>query len=260
MGKKALIVVSFGTSHERAIKAIENIERVCEEAFPEYDFFRAFTSGMIIRKLARTRNMTILNPSEIMEKLSRQGYEEVICQPTNIINGLEYEKLIGMLQPYRARIPVIRIGKPLLTDLRDYRETAKIVMDQLPEPLGPDQAFVLMGHGTDHYVNASYSQFDMMLHYLDHFDTFVGTVEGFPGLDFVVKRLKRAGKKQVTIMPLMIVAGDHAVNDMAGEDEDSWKSVLEREGFETRLIIKGLGEIDAIGRLFVEHIKEADRL
>ena len=163
MSKKALMIVSFGTSFDEAMPAIVNIEETCRRAFPDYDFYRAFTSGMIIRKLKKTKNIVIHNPQEVMEQLAAEGYEEVLCQPTHIINGMEYEKMMGMLAPYKDRIPVIRVGRPLLTDEEDYRKSCQIVMRELDRPLEPDEAFVLMGHGTEHFSNSAYCQFENML-------------------------------------------------------------------------------------------------
>lgn len=257
MSKKALMIVSFGTSFDEAMPAIVHIEETCRRAFPEYDFYRAFTSGMIIRKLKKTKNVQIDNPQEVMEKLAARGYDEVLCQPTHIINGMEYEKMMGMLRPYKEQIPVIRVGKPLLTEEEDYRKACQIVMQQLSAPLAKDEAFVLMGHGTEHYANSAYCQFENMLRDLGYENTYVGTVEGFPGLDYVIRRMKIRGIRKVYLMPLMIVAGDHARNDLAGAEADSWDSLLQAEGFETEIILKGMGEIDAIAALFVEHLQAA---
>ena len=132
MSKKALMIVSFGTSFDEAMPAIVNIEETCRKAFPEYDFYRAFTSGMIIRKLKRTKNVVIDSPEEVMEKLAAQGYEEVLCQPTHIINGMEYEKMMRMLQPYKDRIPVIRAGKPLLTEEEDSVSYTHLTLPTTP--------------------------------------------------------------------------------------------------------------------------------
>ncbi len=260
MSKKALMIVSFGTSFDEAMPAIVHIEETCRRAFPEYDFYRAFTSGMIIRKLKKTKNVQIDNPQEVMEKLAARGYDEVLCQPTHIINGMEYEKMMGMLRPYKEQIPVIRVGKPLLTEEEDYRKACQIVMQQLSAPLAKDEAFVLMGHGTEHYANSAYCQFENMLRDLGHENTYVGTVEGFPGLDYVIRRMKIRGIRKVYLMPLMIVAGDHARNDLAGAEADSWDSLLRAEGFETEIFLKGMGEIDGIADLFVEHLQAAEEI
>ena len=238
----------------------DNIEETCKKAFPDYDFYRAFTSGMIIRKWARTKNVIIHNPDEVMKRLVAEGYEEVICQPTHIINGLEYDKMMNMLLAYKDQIPTIKVGTPLLTEEEDYKEACEIVMQELEKPLAKDEAFVFMGHGTEHFANSAYSQFENMLRDLGHESTYVGTVEGFPGLDYVIRRLKIRDIKKVYVMPLMIVAGDHARNDLAGAEADSWDSILKADGFETEVIMKGLGEIDAIAEMFVKHLKKAESL
>ena len=257
MGKKALLVVSFGTSFEEALPAIVNIEETCKKAFPDYDFYRAFTSGMIIRKWARTKNVIIHNPDEVMKRLVAEGYEEVICQPTHIINGLEYDKMMNMLLAYKDQIPTIKVGTPLLTEEEDYKEACEIVMQELEKPLAKDEAFVFMGHGTEHFANSAYSQFENMLRDLGHESTYLGTVEGFPSLDYVIRRLKIREIKKVYVMPLMIVAGDHAHNDMAGDSPDSWVCQFENAGFEVCPIIKGLGEYPGIRRMYVEHAQKA---
>ena len=257
MGKKALLVVSFGTSYEEALPAIVNIEETCKKAFPDYDFYRAFTSGMIIRKWARTKNVIIHNPDEVMKRLVAEGYEEVICQPTHFLNGLEYDKMMNMLLAYKDQIPTIKVGTPLLTEEEDYKEACEIVMQELEKPLAKDEAFVFMGHGTEHFANSAYSQFENMLRDLGHESTYVGTVEGFPSLDYVIRRLKIRDIKKVYVMPLMIVAGDHAHNDMAGDSPDSWVCQFENAGFEVCPIIKGLGEYPGIRRMYVEHAQKA---
>ena len=257
MGKKALLVVSFGTSFEEALPAIVNIEETCKKAFPDYDFYRAFTSGMIIRKWARTKNVIIHNPDEVMKRLVAEGYEEVICQPTHIINGLEYDKMMNMLLAYKDQIPTIKVGTPLLTEEEDYKEACEIVMQELEKPLAKDEAFVFMGHGTEHFANSAYSQFENMLRDLGHESTYVGTVEGFPSLDYVIRRLKIRDIKKVYVMPLMIVAGDHAQNDLAGEDPDSWMNRLSSEGYEVTPVLKGLGEYPKIRQILVDHVQQA---
>lgn len=260
MGKKALVIVSFGTSYEEAVCAIENVERICQQAYPDYDFYRAWTSGMIIRKLARTKNMVIYNPEEVFEKLAQEGYEEVLCQPSHVIPGIENDKMIEMAAKYADRIPNIQIGAPLLWKEEDYYKVAQIILDELDKPLAEDEALVLMGHGSDHYANSAYSQLQNIFRSMGHENVFVGTVEGFPDIEYVISRLNRKEIKKTISMPLMIVAGDHARNDLAGDEEDSWKSILISNGYEPSFILKGLGEIDAIGELFVEHLSNAESL
>ena len=260
MAKKALMVVSFGSSYEAAMAAIENIEETCKNAFPDYDFFRAWTSGVIARKLKKTKGIDVLNPREVLDKLVEEEYEEVLCQPTYIIGGIEVDKLTVILEEYRDRIPVIRTGKPLLTDEEDYETVCRAVMGELPHPLGEKEALVLMGHGSEHHANNTYFMFEDMMRDMGYERTFVGTVEGFPRLDYIIRRLKRNRIEDVILMPLLIVAGIHVREDLAGEEEDSWKSVIDREGFRSSVIMEGLGEIDAIAAHFAEHLRNAEQI
>ena len=260
MGKKALLVVSFGTSYEDAMPAIVNLEEICQKAFPDYDFFRAFTSGFIISSLKRKKNMVVMNPEEAMEKLAGEGYEEVLCQPTHIIKGFEYDKLVRMIEPFKEQIPSIRLGAPLLSEEEDYIKACHIVMDQLPGPLADKEAFLLMGHGTEHSAHISYGKLQKVFHELGYTSTYLATVESQPGIEELVEIIRQDQIETATIMPFMIVAGDHARNDLAGDEEDSWKSILHANGFATKEILKGLGQIDAIGQIYVEHLKEATKL
>lgn len=258
MSKKALVVVSFGTSVDIAFPAITNVEEKVKQRFPDYDFFRSFTSKMIIRKLARTKNITINSPEEVFEKLVAKGYEEVVCQPTHIIPGLEYEKMLDMILPYKDDFKSLRIGRPLLAKEEDFEEVAHIVMKEIGHTLTEDEAFLLMGHGTTHSADSAFCMMEHVLRDLNYHNAFVGTVEGFPSFDYVRKRFRRKKIRKVTMMPLLIVAGDHARSDLAGEKEDSWKSVLEKDGYETEVILKGIGEIDAAAEVFAKHAVEGE--
>ena len=202
-------------------------------------------------------NYNVPTVYEVMKRLVAEGYEEVICQPTHIINGLEYDKMMNMLLAYKDQIPTIKVGTPLLTEEEDYKEACEIVMQELEKPLAKDEAFVFMGHGTEHFANSAYSQFENMLRDLGHESTYVGTVEGFPSLDYVIRRLKIRDIKKVYVMPLMIVAGDHAQNDLAGEDPDSWMNRLSSEGYEVTPVLKGLGEYPEIRRILIDHVQQA---
>ena len=260
MSKKALVVVSFGTSVDIAFPAITNVEEKVKKAFPDYDFYRAFTSKMIIRKLARTKNITINSPEEVFEKLVAKGYEDVVCQPTHIIPGMEYEKMLDMITPYKDDFASLRIGRPLLTTPEDYEDVAHIVMKELPCPLAADEAFLFMGHGTTHSADSTYCKMEHVLRDLNYDNTFVGTVEGFPDIEYIRERFRRKKIRKVIMMPLLIVAGDHARNDLAGEEEDSWRSILERDGYETEVILQGIGEIDAVAEVFADHARKSIRV
>lgn len=251
--KKALLVVSFGTTFENAVHAIERIEQEFRETFPEYDFFRVFTSGMIIRKLKRTKGIEVMDMEQALSYLYEQGYQEVLCQPTHIINGIEYEKVKKAARPYKKLFETLVIGDPLLTKEDDFYKAAQVLLEKMPE-YQEDEAVVFMGHGSVHFANGAYSQMENMFRYLGREHVYVGTVEGFPGFDYICRRLEAKKIKKVHLMLMMIVAGDHAQNDLAGE-EDSWKAKLLQMGYEVSESITGMGLLDGIAGLYVEQMR-----
>ena len=221
MNQKALAVISFGTTYTLAQDAIMQIESTLSCHVKEYDCFRAFTSKMV--------GQYVLTPEELMEQLYQKGYKEVLCQPLHIINGFEFEKMYKALSAFTDKFDKIQIGRPLLTFEDDYKACCDIVMKYAPAPK-EETALVFMGHGTAHYANASYCQLENTFRALGH------------------------------LMPFMIVAGDHAQNDMAGEEPDSWKSVLENEGFQVTVQLDGLGSFPETGQLFVSHLDKAETI
>lgn len=254
--KKAILTVSFGTSHLDTLeKTIGAIERELAEAFPDRTLYRAFTSGMVIEKLKLDHKLVIFRVEEAIEQMYRDGVREVLVQPTHIIHGLEYEKMRSQLAPYQERFSQVRIGAPLLEATKDYEEAAGLIIEDVRP--GDGESLVLMGHGTEHHTNAAYPALDYTFWAKGYKNVIVGTVEGFPEMDEVLKKLKEQQTKRVLLMPFMVVAGEHARNDMAGEDEDSWKSILTARGYEVRPVIKGLGEIPGIRQMFVRHAREA---
>ncbi len=259
MKDTALLVVSFGTSYkETREKTIEAIERDMMVAFPEADFKRAFTSGMIIRRIRERDGIIVNNVSEAMEEIVKEGYKKVLIQPTHIINGEEFEKMLSMILPYIEKFESIKIGKPMLTSSDDYEEVVNIVMDDVKKSVGleENEALVLMGHGTGHYTDAAYAALDYRFKAMGHKNVFVGTVEGYPEIEDVLPQVKEFGAKKVKLMPFMIVAGDHAVNDMAGDEDDSWKNIFKDAGINVQCVLKGLGEIEGIRQMYVKHLKE----
>lgn len=253
--KKAILVVSFGTSHlDTMKKTIEAMESRIQDTFPEYRVYRAFTSQMILNKLRKTEHLSFHNVSQAMEQMAADGVEKVVVQPTHIINGMEYEKMKEAVSACEDRFAKVTIGKPLLSSVQDYKMSIHAVMEQVET--GDDEALVLMGHGTEHHANSAYPTLEYTFHSMGYHQVIVGTVEGFPDLTHVMAKLEIGGFRKVTLLPFMIVAGDHAKHDMAGE-EDSWKSVLEEEGYQVKTIIKGLGEMEGIHQIFIGHLKEA---
>ncbi|WKY44124.1 sirohydrochlorin cobaltochelatase [Eubacteriaceae bacterium ES2] len=257
MSKKALLVISFGTSYpETRKKTIAATEDTLKKAYPEHDFYRAFTSRMIVSKLKKRDNEVVDLPTEALQKLKDAGYTEVICQTTHIINGHEYDITLKELKAFENDFDVLTLGKPLLTSVDDYKRTIAIVMEALPQ-LKAGEALLYMGHGSEHHANAVYPCLDYMFKSQGHKNVYMGTVEGFPELDDIMPQLKEKGYKKIYLAPFMLVAGDHAQNDLAGDEEDSWNTLLKEQGFETQVILEGLGEYPGIQALFLEHLNAA---
>lgn len=250
--KKAILVVSFGTSYkETREKTIEACENKIKEGLDGYDFHRAYTSNMIIKKLKNRDGINIENPIQALNRLYDEGYEEVIVQTLHIICGEEFNKLKEQVESYQDKFKKIILGRPLLTYIDDYKEAVEAIHHQIPQ-MEEDEAVVFMGHGTFHESHSSYPALEYMLRDAG-INAYVGTVEGYPELDQVIDRLKMNNIKKVNLMPFMLVAGDHAINDMAGDEEDSWKTILEEHGFEIKVHLKGLGENPYIQDKFMNH-------
>lgn len=255
--RQAILVVSFGTSHLDTLeKNIVAIEGALGEAFPHRTLRRAFTSGIIMRTLAKG-GVDVDDVPTALTRLLEEGYDDVILQPTHIMNGEEYDKLMRQAAPFAPRFERIYYGKPLLTTVGDFQQVAKCLVDSLPRGEA-DTAIVYMGHGSSHFANSTYAQMHYIFHDMGRGDIVVGTVEGYPELPEVIRRLEeKEGIKKVILYPMMIVAGDHTKNDLAGDEEDSWKSVLEERGYDVTAVMQGMGEIPTIRAIYVNHAKEA---
>ena len=255
--KKAIVAVSFGTSVESTRKlTIEACEEAIRAAFPEYDARRAFTSRKIIAILKQRDNLDVDTPEQALQRLYQEGYVEVIVQPLHIIAGLEFHDVAKTTKQFTSRFQSLRIGMPLLAATDDYFSVADALKSQFSE-IGAREAVVLMGHGTAHPANAAYLALERILHHHGMERVFIGTVEGYPERDHVIATLQKLEITTVTLAPLMLVAGDHALNDMAGDDEDSWKTQLQRAGFRVNIRMQGLGELPAIQNIYVQHIRDA---
>lgn len=255
--KKAIVVVSFGTSYEDTRKkTIEAIERGIAETYKDYQVFRAFTSKIIIKKLRENENMIVPTVKEAMEKLVEEGYTDVVIQPTHIINGIENENMLEDLSFYAKRFSSFRIGKPLLSDIEDYKQLVNCIVEE--NHVGEEEAILLMGHGTSHHANAVYPAVDYTFRAEGYSNIYMATVEGYPTIEDAMGLMEKNNYKKVVLIPFMIVAGDHAKNDMAGDEEDSWKSILEKAGYEVDCKLQGLGELEVVQEMFVRHIKEAE--
>ena len=251
--KKALLVISFGTSYaDTREKTIDVSEKALAAAFPDYDQKRAFTSQIIIDKLKKRDGIEIDNVTEAIEKIYVEGYGEVLIQPLHVINGAEYDDLVAELAPYAEKFAKFSIGHPILTSYDDYVAVVETVSAKMPE-LSENEAVVFMGHGTHHDANSAYAALDYIFKDEGYANVYVGTVEGFPTLETVMKNLETDGIERVTLMPLMVVAGDHAQNDMAGDEDDSWKVILKGKGYEVDILLVGLGEMEGIHQLYIDH-------
>ncbi len=256
MKNKGLLVVSFGTSHLNTLeKTIVKIEEKLSEAFPEYALYRAFTSKMIIRILKERDGMEIFTVTQALRQMAEDGISELIVQPTHILNGVENDRMLEDIRELAQEFHSIKVGTPLLSSTEDYMKAVEEVAEVM-DTGSAEKALVFMGHGTSHYTNSSYAALEYVFRDKGHEHVYVGTVEAYPSLETILPRLKAKGYKGVCLAPFMVVSGDHAANDMAGE-EDSWKEMLLQEGFEVECILKGLGEYRGIQEIFAEHAKEA---
>lgn len=262
MSKKALVVISFGSTFaDTRVHDIGGIEQALAEAFPAYDQYRAFTSS-IIRKRLKERGLEIDDTPTVLDKLKERGYEEIILQPTHLLHGEEFEqKILALREQYLPCFKNIIISKPLIVDEHDYRLVAAALIAQLP-PCAKTEGVVFMGHGTPRNNNKAHGYTYLKLQSL--FDelkapVLVGTVEDEdkPNFAAVLAEIQKRGYTKVHLYPLMVVAGDHANNDMYGEDEDSWKSQIEAKGIATEGHLNGIGRYKAIQALYIQHVLQA---
>lgn len=258
--KKAILVVSFGTSfNDSRVKTIEAIEADVEKAYPDWEVRRAFTAQTVIDILADRDKLEVDNVAEAMEKLIADGYGTVVVQPTHIMAGAEYDDVVATVNSYSKYISSLTISEPVLMDSEDYVDVVDAVAANVSEAGADDVAVVLMGHGTHHAANSTYSQLQNTFWSEGYENVFVGTVEGFPTYDDVLAQLKALGAKKVVMYPFMIVAGDHANNDMAGDEADAWKTMLTEAGYDVECRIEGLGENAGVRGVILDHLSEATK-
>ncbi|WP_125153185.1 sirohydrochlorin cobaltochelatase [Clostridium rectalis] len=257
MNKKGILVVSFGTSYEKTRKlTIEAIEKRIKEEYKDYEVRRAFTSGMIINKLKKRDNLFIDNTQEALDRMAKEGFKEVIVQSLHIMPGEEYDdiKLAVHRFVHKNVFDKLILGRPLLFRTEDYFKAVNALKTQIPER-GEKEAVVFMGHGSTHPANSSYALFQYVIEEEGLGNVYIANVEGFPELDIIIPKLKKGNIKKVTLMPFMLVAGDHATNDMAGE-KDSWKTSLQDNGFEVEIYLHGIGENKKVQNIFLQHVQD----
>ena len=280
IGEKELLVVSFGTSFNASRAAdISGVEKALQAANPDWSVRRAFTAQIIINHVQARDGEKIDNVDQALQRAVDNGVKNLVVQPTHLMHGAEYDELTAALEGYKDKFESVKIAEPLLGEVgadatvinADKAAVAEAITAEAVKDAGFDSldavkedgtAFVFMGHGTSHTAKVSYSQMQTQMEQLGYDNVFIGTVEGEPedtSCEAVIEKLKEAGYKKVILRPLMVVAGDHANNDMAGDDDDSWKSQFEASGafdsIDTQ--IAGLGEIQAIQQLYVAHTQAA---
>lgn len=257
--KKAILVVSFGTSHLDTLRVtIEKAENQIRDHFNDYDIYRAFTSHKIIRKLREKYEMFIDTPEEVMAKLYEDDYEDVIIQPLHIIPGEEYIYINKIGEAYKDKFRSVKMGRPIFyyQGIENLPQDYSLFIEATKKLYEENNAVVYVGHGTAHSANAVYGCLQTVFEDEGYENVFVGTVEGYPNFEAVLKRLKRKNIDEVTLAPLMVVAGDHAKNDMASDEEWSWKSMLEKEGIKVNIYLKGLGENERFNQLYINRIED----
>ena len=280
IGENELLVVSFGTSFNVSrAEDIKGIEDALAEAYPDWSVRRAFTAQIIINHVEARDNEVIDNMQQALDRAVDNGVKNLVVQPTHLMHGAEYDEMVEAIDGYKDKFESVAIAEPMLGEVGDdatvinddKKAVAQAITDEACKEAGFDDmqaaadagtAFVFMGHGTSHTANVTYDQMQTQMNDLGFTNAFVGTVEGEPedtACEAVIEKVKEAGYKNVILRPLMVVAGDHANNDMAGDDDDSWKSQFEASGdFDSvDCQIAGLGRIEAVEDLYVEHTKAA---
>ena len=280
IGENELLVVSFGTSfNDSRAQDIKGIEDKLQEAYPDWSVRRAFTAQIIINHVEARDDEVIDNMDQALDRAVANGVKNLVVQPTHLMHGAEYDEMVEAIDSYKDKFESVAIAEPMLGEVGDdatvinddKKAVAQAITDEACKIAGYDSmeaaaedgtAFVFMGHGTSHTANVTYDQMQTQMDDLGFTNAFIGTVEGEPEdteCQAVIAKVKDAGFKKVVLRPLMVVAGDHANNDMAGDDEDSWKSQFEASGAFDSIDcqIEGLGRIEAVEDLYVEHTKAA---
>ena len=278
IGEKELLVVSFGTSfNDSRVADIKSIEDALQEANPDWSVRRAFTAQIIINHIQARDGEKIDNMEQALERAVANGVKQLVVQPTHLMHGAEYDEMCAAIDKVRDQFDSVEIAEPMLGEVgndatvinADKEAVAKAVVAAALEESGYETtaaakdagvAYVLMGHGTAHVAKVTYSQMATQMDKLGYENVFIGTVEGEPedtSCEAVIEAVKNAGYTTVVLRPLMVVAGDHANNDMAGADDDSWKTMFEAAGFTVNCQISGLGRIADVQALYVAHTKAA---
>ncbi len=257
--EKEILVVSFGTSYNNSRElTIGGIEGAIAKAFPDYKVARAFTADTIIKILKKRENISIDNVDEALTKAANEGVKTLVVQPTHLMNGFEYTDLQKILKKYEGKFAKVVLSAPLLSSDDDFSRVADAITAKTKKFDDGKTAICFMGHGTEAASNGVYAKMQEVLASKGFANYYVGTVEAKPSVEDLLAAIQAKGTyKKVVLNPLMVVAGDHANNDMAGDEDDSWKSIFQKAGFEVECVLEGLGQDAAIQQIYVEHAKEA---
>jgi sirohydrochlorin cobaltochelatase len=255
--KKGILLVAFGSSLPEALVAFEHIEKKTREAFPEVPIRWAFTSHMVRKKMA-DEGKNLDSVTQALADMAEEGFTQVAVQSLHTISGEEFHELNLTVRAFKS-IPEgfekIMIGLPLLGNQKDMERVTSAILSIIPEQRKPEDAVLLMGHGTSHASNTSYAALMWQLQLQDP-NLFLGVVKGFPEINDILPILKERNIQKVWLMPFMSIAGDHAINDMAGPEEDSWKSILHDAGMNCEVILRGTGEYDEFVEIWIDHIRD----
>ena len=245
--KQALVCASFGTTVENGQLDLLSVENALHDVAGNCEFACAVTSRVIRKRLAMRGQMTESLP-EVLQRLCDAGYTEVAVQPTHLLYGYEYDKIKAEIAPYNDRFNRLKLGEPLLANTQDLQNVAVALAQSYPRQ--DAEALVLMGHGTEHFAGVVYPALQSVFALQGRPDVFVATVEGWPLLSQIIPQIQAGGYRKVHLVPLLLVAGDHACHDMAGESPDSWKNQLESLGFTVRCTLEGLGRLPPVQQLY----------
>ena len=258
IGENELLVLSFGTSFNDSRRlTIGAIENDLEAAFPDYSVRRGFTANIVINHVQRRDGILIDDVDAALNRAVDNGVKNLVVQPTHLMDGLEYQELVDKVAEYSDAFDKVAFGKPLLTSDDDFARVEKAITEWTKEYDDGETAICFMGHGTEAESNQVYQKMQDKLTADGYKNYFVGTVEATPSLDDVLAAVKAGNYKRVVLQPLMVVAGDHANNDMAGDEEGSWKTIFEDAGYEVECVLHGLGENEEIRQIYIDHAQEA---
>ncbi|MDA3894905.1 MAG: sirohydrochlorin cobaltochelatase [Desulfobacteraceae bacterium] len=249
--KEAILLVAFGISNDEKLPAYKNVERLVRERLPDAEIHWAYTSHIIRKKLAQ-KGIVVSSPEEAVNKLISQGVTRLTVQSLHVIPGHEYDEMLAVLRHYQPEFESLSIGPPLLSSVSDAEQVIDILLKNIPER-GADDALIFMGHGTSHSSGFCYVAVNAMLNEKDS-RAYLGTVAGHPTFDQILSSCRKSGVQKAVLVPFMVVSGDHARNDMGGDDPDSWKSMFAAEGIDARPVYRGMTEVNDLAGLFVDHL------